>query len=336
MLDNNIKVSVIMATYNTPEEYLKEAIKSILNQTYKNLEFIIICDGNENEAKFIQNNFDDKRIKLIIHNQNKGLPKSLNEGIEISTGKYIVRMDSDDISLKDRIKIQVDFMEKHEEIVLCSMYAKCIGEGNKIKGSFFTKPNEVDIQLLYENCIIHPTAIIRSKFFKENNIKYNEEYICSQDYELWSRIADNNIRILKKVGLLFRIHKKQVSQSKGGIQKQLRKEIVLNNLKQSIYLDENIIQTFMVLAALEKMTKDNYRDVSNSMDYFIKTNNIFNRKTLKKVLYIRYFQIFLNSETLKIKTVHVLFDKNIRNKIINLYNLKYIFFKSRNIVKSFF
>ena len=180
VLKNDILVSVIMPTYNTPEEYLKKSIESILNQSYSNIEFIIICDGCIEDEKIIEN-YKDNRIKIIRHTKNEGIAKSLNKAIDIAKGKYIARMDSDDISLKNRIKMQVQYMEKNKNIMVCGMDAKCIGETKRIKSTYNIRPQEVEIQLLYMNCMIHPTVMLRKSFLDENNIRYNEDFQCSQD-----------------------------------------------------------------------------------------------------------------------------------------------------------
>ena len=109
---NESKVSIIMSTYQTEETQLKQAIESILGQTYSNLELIIVCDGICKDIDIIKQ-YKDNRIHLIENEVNRGLPYSLNRAIEHSEGKYIARMDSDDISVKNRIAKQVEFMAKH-------------------------------------------------------------------------------------------------------------------------------------------------------------------------------------------------------------------------------
>ena len=327
-------VSIVMATYKTEKDYLNKSIKSILTQSYRNIEFIIVCDGDKDEYEYINKNYYDSKLRIILNEKNEGLAKSLNKGIKISRGKYIARMDSDDVSLRNRIKEQVKYMERHKEINICSMYAKCIGDVNLIKGSFYIKPQEIDVQLLFTNCIIHPSVLIRKKFLLENRITYNEDYICSQDYELWSRISNCNMVILKKIGLLYRVHKSQVSNSKSEIQRQLRKEIVKNRLKGLGYEDNDILNTFYVLADLKKMDLNNYISVSNNIDKFVKNekNNI--SKYTKKILYNRYFQIFLNNRISIMK--FGLYSKDIRKKILNVYNVNYLFFVIKNRIKSYF
>ena len=108
---NSLKISVLMSVYNG-EKYLREAIDSILNQTFTNFEFIIIDDASTDDSNAIIKKYTDKRIKLVENPQNMGLTKSLNRGLKISLGKYIARLDSDDLAFPNRLKEQYEFMEK--------------------------------------------------------------------------------------------------------------------------------------------------------------------------------------------------------------------------------
>src|SRR5688500_8514963 len=107
-------VSVLMPVYNA-EAYVSEAIQSILQQTYKNFEFLIINDGSTDNSEKLINTFSDSRIRYIRNSENIKLVATLNKGIDLSVGKYLVRMDADDISLPERLQKQVDFMETHPE-----------------------------------------------------------------------------------------------------------------------------------------------------------------------------------------------------------------------------
>jgi len=115
----DVKVSIVMSVYNA-QKYLDEAIESILNQTYSNFEFIIINDGSTDKSLEIIENYAKKDSRIIVINrENKGLIYSLNEGIRKANGKYIARMDADDISLPQRLEKQVEFMEKNKNIGIC-------------------------------------------------------------------------------------------------------------------------------------------------------------------------------------------------------------------------
>ncbi|MDD4353774.1 MAG: glycosyltransferase family A protein, partial [Candidatus Nanoarchaeia archaeon] len=125
----NHRISVIMSAYNT-ERYIAEAIESILNQTFKDFEFIIIDDGSTDDSLKIIKRYvkKDRRIKLIHNKKNIGLTKSLNKGLKIAKGQYIARMDADDISLPQRFQIQYDFLEKNKDIFLIGTTAFLIDD----------------------------------------------------------------------------------------------------------------------------------------------------------------------------------------------------------------
>ena len=120
-------ISVIMSNYNTPEEYLREAIESILNQTYKNFEFIIIDDCSTDNSLEIIKSYNDERIVLIENEENIGLTKSINKGLAVAKGEYIARMDADDVSLPQRFEKQINYMNDHTELIVCGSSMELIG-----------------------------------------------------------------------------------------------------------------------------------------------------------------------------------------------------------------
>lgn len=318
------KVSVIMSTYNTKKEFLTKAVDSILNQKYKNLEFIIICDGSMEDYNIVKE-YSDERIKLIFHNENRGLPQSLNEAIDISTGEYIMRMDSDDISLKDRISIQVEFLEKHKNIDVCGMYAKAIGEKNLIMTLFLNEPKYIAIQLLYRTCLIHPTVAFRRKIFENTDLRYNVNYTCAQDFELWTRICNNNnIAIIPKIGLKYRIHSEQASNEKKHIQEEFYKKTIKNNAKKINDDREKIENLLLVLGEKQKINDTEYIKIAEDIDLMIENCDTFNKKDLKKVFYNRYFQLMIKNKYMQKNLKKIMKNKNLRRKILKVYNIKNI------------
>lgn len=287
-----ILVSVIMSTKDTEEFMLKDSIDSILNQTYDNFEFIIVCDGSEKDYNFVKR-IQDKRIKIIKHENSIGLTKSLNEALKICRGKYIARMDSDDYSLKDRLKIQVDFLEKNQNIDICGTYAKRFGDRNDYIIDVFNEIQDKKAELFIYNRIIHPSVMIRKSFIEKNNIVYDEEFKYSQDYELWSRCCMlTNIYVIPQVCMKYRIHNAQISTAKVEEQNALCKIIYLNNLKRlsEKFLEEDTKYLFY----LSKKSTENIpkKQIKQFIKKVIKENytkKIYNDKSLKKVLYYRYF-----------------------------------------------
>ena len=151
-------VSVIMGVYNTKPEYLKQAVESILAQTYDNLEFVIVDDGNRKDeiiSYLHRIKQSDNRVKIIVNEENIGLTRSLNKAIDHSRGKYIARMDSDDISLPDRLLKQVEYMEVHPEVCMTGTNTLSITdedeEGKRFCRGHMSDQRVCEIHLLYEN-----------------------------------------------------------------------------------------------------------------------------------------------------------------------------------------
>lgn len=210
---NNPKISVIMSVYNTEEEYLLEAIQSILNQTFKEFEFVIIDDASDSYVKKIIESFNDTRINYIRNDENIGLTKSLNKALHASSGKYIARMDADDISFCNRLELQYKYMEVHKKTVVLGTLA-IRTDNNKVVG-FIPNSNQevIKAKLLLDNIdLIHPTAFIRNEVLKENKIVYDEKMKKSQDYGMWvDCIRYGKIESLPTILLKYRIHEKQIS-----------------------------------------------------------------------------------------------------------------------------
>lgn len=203
-------ISVVMSTYNRAE-FLPRAVISILNQTYDDFEFIIIDDGSSDLTPWILDYFSekDKRIRLITNNTNRGLVYSLNLGLNAARGKYIARMDDDDISLPDRFAYQVLFMENNPHITVSGSLKKTVFANQEIKPEFLSpyQPTEQDISdsaiiSYFQVPIFHPTAMIRKDFLDTFNIRYNEQYINAEDTPFWHDIVLNGGKIVQLPAIL--------------------------------------------------------------------------------------------------------------------------------------
>lgn len=185
----NPKVTVLMSVYNG-EKYLNEAIDSILGQTFKDFEFLIINDGSTDKAGEILESYNDPRIKIINNDKNIGLTKSLNKGLRLARGEYIARQDADDISMPERLEKEVEFLESHHNYAVVGTFAKIINENSKIL-YFLERPVEdlkIRERFKKDNCIIHGSSMIRRACLLDMGF-YNELMIRSQDYELWLRLS---------------------------------------------------------------------------------------------------------------------------------------------------
>lgn len=208
-----------MSVYKEPIEWLKLSIDSILNQIFENFEFIIICD-NPNNVEIISLLKEyaerDSRIKLFFNENNIGLTKSLNKGLANAKGKYIARMDADDISLPDRFEKQYKFMENHPDVIVLGTNINYIGKGAKLKinESFRYSDAEIRAQMIFDNSIVHPSVFIRRSVLVEHNICYDENYRQSQDYRLWEQLMPYGLFAnLNEKLLQYRISEQQVTKS---------------------------------------------------------------------------------------------------------------------------
>lgn len=215
----NVLVTILMSVYNE-EKYVKAAIQSILNQTYKNFEFIIFDDASIDDTWEIIKSFDDSRIIAIKNEKNCGLTCNLNKGILMAKGKYIVRMDGDDISYPERVMKQIQFMENNPSVVVSGTAMKFFGKSNQLL-KMPLKDDELRVKMLFGSVIMHPSFIIRKEVLEKYSIRYNEKLRYAQDYGILQRLCNyGEIANLSDVLVKYRVHEEQVSEAKRSQQKE--------------------------------------------------------------------------------------------------------------------
>ncbi len=205
------RVSVLMPVYNVKEEYLRESIESILNQTFTDFEFIILDDCSSNNVEEIVKSYGDDRIRFYRNSENLGIAKSRNKLMDLARGEYSALMDNDDISHPERLKKQVDFLDNNPDISILSTAYETFPEKHII-----VHPKSVRYLDLFRCCVItHPSVMYRTGSLREYKLKYKESYICSQDYELWARaIRYLKIANLDSVLLRYRLNTKSITQKR--------------------------------------------------------------------------------------------------------------------------
>lgn len=200
-------ISVVMSVYNGGE-YLAEAIESVLNQTYRDFEFIIVNDGSADQSLEVIKIYQEQDDRIVlISRENRGLIVSLNEGLEKAKGKYIARMDADDICLPTRFEEQIEFMEQNPDIGICGSWIEIFGENFKTK---IIKAAPLDeklrVQLIFSVPVMHPSVIIRKDLLDKYNLRYNEEYKTAEDYKMWIDCAKfTRFANIQRVLLKYRI-----------------------------------------------------------------------------------------------------------------------------------
>lgn len=210
------KISVVMPAYNA-EEYISESIESVLKQSFEDFELIIVDDGSTDNTVEIIKSFKNNKI-VLIQKEHNGIVDSLNIGIKRATGKYIARMDADDIMHIDRLKIQHAIMEEEPSITVCGTWMILFGE--KVPtGRIIQYGNGVVgypvIQLLRGNFMFHPTVMMRKDFLDHHSLQY-KNYPHAEDYQLWLEIAKKNgvFYIESQALLYYRVSETQVSRVK--------------------------------------------------------------------------------------------------------------------------
>ena len=331
-MDGKPKISVIFSVYNGAT-YLKEAVESILNQSYFDFEFIIVNDGSTDYTEEILNKYTDSRIIRINNPQNIGLVKSLNLAIEKARGELIARMDADDISTPDRFEKQVAYLKAEPEISVIGTYMKHIdAEGNDLKVLSIPCNHElIKWKMLFETSIFHPTVMMRKKdLLKEG--KYNPNYQHIEDTELWSRMIENvQFSNLNEVLYIRRWHRDSICNIHQSIQfrkgvdirhnqfeKILGKRVSLNdvlilseclNSSRKYIESKNInrictllIETWMTFSKNHKTDKDTYEEIRTDL--------------ITRLIFILQKDQKLSSK----KVVTNLIKRFIPNKIIKMIN----------------
>lgn len=205
-------VSVIMPAYNA-EKYIAEAINSILNQTFTDFELIIIDDCSIDNTVDIIKKFKDSRIHFYQNENNLGIAKNLNRALDLAVGNYIARMDSDDISLPERLEKQVKYLEGHPNIAVVGTGIECFGVCWD-KRIFSVSSEQLKVDLLFSSCFAHPTVMMRADIIGKNALHYDPYFSKMEDYDLWCRVAEKHeIASLPEVLLKYRVHTGQVTQS---------------------------------------------------------------------------------------------------------------------------
>lgn len=263
-------ISVIMSTYKEDERLLRESIESILNQTYRDFEYIIILDYPDNDVhKSVIEEYalKDDRIHFYINEKNMGLTDSLNRGLSLCHGEYIARMDADDISLPDRLERQMKYLEKNHYDLIGGI-TEMINENGSLLYSIKsvpTDPKKINKALRYSQCIAHPTWLGRKEVF-EKNAGYRHMPLC-EDYDFTLRAVLNGFVIsnLNEAVLKYRMTSNSISRS-NLFEQYLYMSYITNEYKNKGIASVDKAYTYVQQHLNEK-----------DSDKYLKANVIFNR-----------------------------------------------------------
>ena len=263
-------ISVIMSTYKEDERLLCESIESILNQTYRDFEYIIILDYPDNDVhKSVIEEYalKDDRIHFYINEKNIGLTDSLNRGLSLCHGEYIARMDADDISLPDRLERQVKYLEKNHYDLIGGI-TEMINENGSLLYSIKsvpTDPKKINKALRYSQCIAHPTWLGRKEVF-EKNAGYRHMPLC-EDYDFTLRAVLNGFVVsnLNEAVLKYRMTSNSISRSN------LFEQYLYMSYITNEYKNKGIASVDKAYAYVQQHLNE------KDSDKYLKANVIFNR-----------------------------------------------------------
>jgi glycosyltransferase involved in cell wall biosynthesis len=282
-MTNSPLVSVVMSVFVEPEKWLRNAIDSILTQTYSNLEFLIINDNYErmlNKRVLDEYAHTDKRIRIITNQSNQGLTKSLNKGISIAQGKYIARMDADDFSLPNRIERQVAFLELNSEVIVCGTNIAYFGMEERNSPRWIKSTNnDIKDYLFTGNCFAHPTVMMRRQILDDHNIIYDESYLQAQDYDMWVKLMNHGeFQNLPEILVEYRVSPSQVSTKNSTAQNDysftIRKKLIesyIQNLSKPFSYNYSLnigLDDFTTIYEIEKLTRLRLKHIGNAHDHF--------------------------------------------------------------------
>lgn len=263
-------ISVIMSTYKEDERLLRESIESILNQTYKDFEYIIILDYPDNDVhKRVIEEYaiKDDRIHFYINEKNMGLTDSLNRGLSLCHGEYIARMDADDISLPDRLERQMEYLEKNHYDLIGGI-TEMINENGSLLYSIKsvpTDPKKINKALRYSQCIAHPTWLGKKEVF-EKNAGYRHMPLC-EDYDFTLRAVLNGFVVsnLNEAVLKYRMTSNSISRSN------LFEQYLYMSYITNEYKNKGIASVDKAYAYVQQHLNE------KDSDKYLKANVIFNR-----------------------------------------------------------
>lgn len=331
MVINTPKVSVIMPLYNAAP-YLKESIESILAQTFSDFEFFIIDDKSSDNSTEIVQSYKDDRIIFIQKPENTGYTDSLNKSIKLAKGKYIARMDADDISIPNRFEKQYNYMEQNPDLLLLGTFYKIIGMENIVKLPI--THDEIKVRLLFENPICHPTVFMRKSFFDNSNLKYDRTFEPAEDYELWTRMSSCGfVENLPEVLLHYRVHEGQVSNLHSKIQRVNDSKVKSLVLQKLISFDHKNYTKELILELLSpwciQISCANLVKLKEFIADVVIENtnkNEYNQKLLEQLLRRLWLKYSFSAYNYNIKFLSIVFPGRFKRitRLSFKQNIKYI------------
>lgn len=291
-------VSIILPIHNV-ELYIKDCLDSIFKQTWENFELIIIDDGSTDNSQLVIKRYNDERLKYVKNEVNKGIVFSLNKGISLAKGKYIARIDGDDMMHKIRLEKQVQYLEMHPNIVIVGSWHYVINDSNEIIGLKEYPVHDQEIKLLkfFMNPFSHPSLMMRKDIFKKN--VYSDKFSYCEDYELWMKISDQfHVANIPECLTFFRVHGVNSDNEYLKKQKEATLELLSSTLNE--YGLDHSMEELIILAAIVSGKSRRYFTSEERQDKL--------RIWVNKVLHHLYYRYHNSSSIVKEIEDYIIYD----------------------------
>lgn len=287
---NSPLISVIMPAYNAGA-YLAEAIESILNQTCGDLELLLLDDGSTDNTREIALSYQDRRLRYLPNNRNLKLVATLNRGLDLARGRYIARMDADDVSLPQRFEKQVNFLEKNEDVMCVGTGMRTLGLENNHDILYDSRPEVVKVLLLFSCKIAHATVLIKHELLRRYPLRFSNAYLHVEDFDFFYRLSRiGKVCSIPEVLYLRRFHEHQVCY------KERKHQILTERRLRKKILQELFPQVF-----------DSEEKFNIAENYFIEQKQPTSPNELMHVL--QFFSTWLNFPNEKEAPSHILFPR---------------------------
>jgi hypothetical protein len=222
-------VSVLMPAYNA-DQFLAQAVESVLGQTYANWELLLMNDGSTDRTREVALSFADPRIRLIDNEANLGLTPTLNRGIGLARGTYLARLDADDVAYPQRLAVQVAYLEQHPAVGMCGAWADQIDAQGQVTGEIkvVVAPADIQATMLFHNCFYHSTVMLRTELARQ---EYDLRFPIQEDYEFWVRLARQvQLAVVPQKLVQYRVHGGNVTITKRQSAQAHTEKIILGQL----------------------------------------------------------------------------------------------------------
>lgn len=332
MIHKEPLISVLMPVYNG-EKYLKQAIDSILNQTFNDFEFIVLNDGSTDRTEKIILSYGDQRIKYVKNETNLQIVKTLNKGIDLAIGAYIARMDADDMCLPNRFEKQIQFMEQHKHVDVCGTWISTISKSSTIWEYPITH-EEIKASLLFNAALSHPSTLIRRSFF--DTFRYDSEYNKAEDYHLWCQAIESKIFYNLPIPLYrYRMHNEMTNVVSRPDQVASANRVRIEMITRLGIIPHDSIKITHINFSLQKLDLNNINETCKWLSDILLTNklhNYYDDLALKKAIGEYWWQLFSHNTDIGLSVFTVFMLSNFR-KYSEVPPEKYITFLIKCIIK---